>query len=141
MNRNKDIVGKHMAAIADTVTEDIMAASDEQILAEFKEDGMDASVLASQMRSVALEKIREVKKAQLSAASKANQLASSLTSINARPALEELKRLAMELIHGSSGSELQMAFHNDQELTEADLDTLWNELQEISHRNEDKQED
>ena len=58
MNRYKDEAGNKMAALTEAIMDDILAASDEQILAEYVEDGVDPAAATARMRSSALVKLR-----------------------------------------------------------------------------------
>ncbi|MBL0208781.1 MAG: hypothetical protein IPP84_12800 [Propionivibrio sp.] len=131
MNRNKDVAGKRMSALAEAVMDDVMATPDDQILAEFAEDGIDPAASAARMRSAALAKLRAAKRARLDKARETYQQATKRAAAPSRPPLEEMRRRAMELIRGGAGGTLALAFRNGQELTDADLESLWDDLREL----------
>lgn len=131
MNRDQDVAGKRMAALAEAVTDDLMAAPDEQILAEAVEDGIDPAATAERMRSSALAKLREAKRAKLVKARETYLQSARRPAAVSRPSFEEMRRRAMELINGGAGGSLALAFRNGQELTDADLESLWDDLQEL----------
>jgi hypothetical protein len=141
MNRDKDVAAKRMAALADAVVEDVLAATDEQILAESAEDGIDPAAVATRLRSAALAKLREAKRARLGKARENYQLAVQRPPPASRPSLDEMRRRAMELIRGGAGGNLALAFRNGKELTDADLESLWDDFQELGLLDDGKPND
>lgn len=141
MNRDKDVAGKRMASLADAVADDVMSAQDEQILAESVEDGIDPAAAATRMRSAALDKLREAKRIRLAKARETYLQAAKRPASASRPSFEEMRRRAMELIRGGAGGSLALAFRNGKEMTDADLESLWNDFQELGLVDDDKPND
>lgn len=141
MNRDKDVAGKRMAALADAVADDVLSIPDEQILAESAEDGVDPAAAAARMRSAALEKLREAKRARLAKARETYLQVAKRPAPAPRPSFEEMRRRAMELIRGGAGGSLALAFRNGKELTDADLESLWDDFQELGLLDDGKPKD
>jgi hypothetical protein len=141
MNRDKNVAGKRMTALADALTDDVMNAPDEQILAESAEDGVDPAAAAARMRSAALEKIRVAKRARLAKARETYAQAAKRPASAPRPPLEEMRRRAMELIRGGASGSLALSFRNGKELTDTDLEGLWDDLQELGLIDDEKPND
>ena len=141
MNRDKNVAGKRMAALVEAIMDDIMTTPDDQILAEFAEDGIDPAASAARMRSAVLAKLRAAKRARLDKARETYQQMAQRTASTSRPSLEEMRRRAMELIRGGAGGTLALAFRNGQELTDADLESLWDDLRELGLLDDGKPND
>jgi len=141
MNRYKDEAGNKMAALTEAIMDDILAASDEQILAEYVEDGVDPAAATARMRSSALVKLREAKRTRLEIARETYLQAANRPAPSSRPPLEEMRRRAMELIRGGAGGNLALAFRNGKELTDADLESLWDDFQELGLLDDGKPND
>ena len=141
MNRYKDEAGNKMAALTEAIMDDILAASDEQILAEYVEDGVDPAAATARMRSSALVKLREAKRTRLEIARETYLQAANRPAPSSRPPLEEMRRRAMELIRGGAGGNLALAFRNGNELTDADLESLWDDFQELGLLDDGKPND
>jgi len=141
MNRDKNVAGKRMAALAEAITDDLSVVPDEQILAESAEDGIDPAAAAARMRSSALAKLREAKRARLKRARETYQRAVKRAAPAIRPSLEEMRRRTMELIRGGAGGSLALAFRNGKELTDADLESLWDDFQELGLLDDGKPND
>lgn len=65
MTTNKPGVSTRLSAIAELAKEDILSASDEAILAEAADDGVNPIEKVSELRSSALAKIRTAKRERL----------------------------------------------------------------------------
>jgi len=141
VNHDKDVAGKRMAALAAALTDDVMAAPDEQILVESAEDGVDPAAAAARMRSSALAKLREAKRARLGKARETYQRAAQRPAPASRPSLADVRHRAMELIRGGAGGSLALAFRNGKELTDADLESLWDDFQELGLLDDGKPND
>ncbi len=141
MNRDKDVAGMRMAALTEAVMDDVLATPDDQILSESAEDGIDPAATAARMRTTALAKLREAKRARLAKARETYKQAAQRTAPTSRPSLEEMRRRAMELIRGGAGGTLALAFRNGQKLTDADLESLWDDLQELGLLDDGKPND
>jgi len=141
VNHDKDVAGKRMAALAAALTDDVMAAPDEQILVESGEEGVDPAAAAARMRSSALAKLREAKRARLGKARETYQRAAQRPAPASRPSLADVRHRAMELIRGGAGGSLALAFRNGKELTDADLESLWDDFQELGLLDDGKPND
>jgi len=141
MNRDKDVAGMRMAAIAEAVTDDVMAATDEQILAEAVDEGVEPASVAEQMRSTTLARLRKIKRSRLEKARTIYQQEPKGPPAKVRPSLDEMRNRVMELIRGGAGGDLSLAFRNGKELTNSDLEGLWDDLQELGLLDDDKPND
>ncbi|OHC73126.1 MAG: hypothetical protein A3H93_07395 [Rhodocyclales bacterium RIFCSPLOWO2_02_FULL_63_24] len=141
MNRDKDVAGMRMAAIAEAVTDDVMAATDEQILAEAVDEGVEPASVAEQMRSTTLARLRKIKRSRLEKARTIYQQEPKGPPAKVRPSLDEMRNRVMDLIRGGAGGDLSLAFRNGKELTNSDLEGLWDDLQELGLLDDDKPND
>lgn len=141
MNRDKDVAVRRMAAIAEAVMDDIMEATDEQILAEAAEEGIEPASVAEQMRSTTLARLRKIKRSRLEKARTAYQQEAKRQPIKVRPSLDEMRRRVMELIRGGAGKDLSLAFRKGKELTDSDLESLWDDLHELGLLDDGKPND
>jgi hypothetical protein len=123
--------GAQMAAIERLVSEDLLAMSDEDLLKEAIEDGIDPAAKASELRSSALAKINQAKREKLAAARCGYDASLRESPVaKARPALEEIKRQIQGLIRGGASNGLSLAFRKGERMSDADWESLWDDMVE-----------
>jgi hypothetical protein len=123
--------GAQMAAIEQLVSEDLLAMSDEELLKEAVEDGIDPAVKASELRSSTLAKINQAKREKLTAARHSYEASLRESPISkARPALDEIKRQIQALIRGGASNGFSLAFRKGETMSDADWESLWDEMVE-----------
>lgn len=119
--------------LADVLVEDILATSDKDILAELKEDNIDAERLAPDMRALFERSILVANKRRLLAA-KAGVVASSpsnraaATTINIQDAR---RRLRAVLETKGVSQRLTLAARKESELSDADILNMVEDLQDL----------
>jgi hypothetical protein len=131
MSREKDVAGTQMAAIAEMIMNDVLATSDEAILAEAVEDGLDPAAKASELRSSALARIRQAKRERLTRARESYEKKSQALTASTRPPLTEIKRRIQRAIQGGGANGLSLAFRNGQTLSDSDWEGLWDDMEEM----------
>lgn len=123
--------GTQMAALERLISEDLLAMSDEDLLKEAIEDGIDPAAKAAELRSSALAKINQAKREKLAAARRGyNASLRESPAAKARPALEEIKRQIQSLIRGGASSGLSLAFRKGETMSDADWESLWDDMVE-----------
>jgi DNA anti-recombination protein RmuC len=131
MSREKDVAGTQMAAIAEMIMNDVLATSDEAILAEAVEDGLDPAAKASELRSSALARIRQAKRERLTRARESYEKKSQVLTASTRPPLTEIKRRIQRAIQDGVANRLSLAFRNGQTLSDSDWEGLWDDMEEM----------
>ncbi|MBU1223473.1 MAG: hypothetical protein KKA22_02845 [Gammaproteobacteria bacterium] len=123
--------GAQMAALERLISEDLLAMSDEDLLKEAIEDGIDPATKASELRSSALAKINQAKREKLAAARRGYDASLRESPVaKARPALEEIKRQIQALIRGGASNGLSLAFRKGETMSDADWESLWDDMVE-----------
>lgn len=113
------------------IGEDILFASDEEILAEAIEDGIDPVTKASELRESALAKFRQAKRERLASARAGYEAArQTAPKAKSRPPVAEIIRRIQEIIKAGSTSELSLAFRKGQKMSDSDWEGLWDDLVE-----------
>lgn len=135
-------VGEQFAIIGKMMAEDILAASDEEILSEAREDGIDPTTKASELRVMALAKIKQAKRERLALDRQGYEKAKQAPQQSkARPPLEEIKRLVQGLIQSGASTGLSLAFRKGQSLSDSDWEGLWDDMVEKGLIDDGKQGD
>lgn len=123
--------GELWAALGLIMAEDILSASDEDILAEAVEDGIDPAAKASELRESALVKLRQAKRERLVSARAGYEAARQAANrAKSRPPVAEIIRRIQGLIKGGSSNELSLAFRKGQKMSDSDWEGLWDDLVE-----------
>lgn len=126
---NGNGVAGQWAAIEAFIVEDIFGASDEDILAEAIEDGIDPAAKAAELRAKALSTLREAKRGRLAMEREAYEKdKSSPPPSKARPPIEEIKSLVQRLISSGAPNGLSLAFRKGQKLSDSDWEGLWDDM-------------
>lgn len=121
-----------MRAIERAMAEDILAMSDEEILAEAKSEGVDTAAKAQELRTSALAMVNAAKRRRLEAArDRLEREAKGFNPPAKRPPIEEIKRRFQEILKGGGANGLAIAFRNGQQQSEDDWETLWDDLVEL----------
>lgn len=123
---------KALGRLADVLIEDVLAASDEEILAEFVETHGDPAKNAAEMRALFEKSALKANKSRLHAAkaglvaSRAPKPAANVVSIaNVR------ERLRLALASCPPGIKLTLAARNENELSDADVLGMLQDLEEL----------
>lgn len=123
--------GTQMAAIERLISEDLLAMSDEELLKEAIEEGIDPAAKATALRSSALAKINQAKREKLAEARRGYEASLMESPISkARPALDEIKRQIQALIRGGASNGLSLAFRKGETMSDADWESLWDDMVE-----------
>lgn len=132
MTGSKQPGRKSMENLSKLLAEDIMSASDEDLLAEFSECGGDANAEAERMRALFEASIVKANKSRLAAAragATANRNSSRLrTARNPQDARQRLRSIL-----GQQGipSRLSLAARKENELSDADVLGMLDDLQDL----------
>lgn len=123
--------GAQMEAIERLVSEDLLAISDEELLKEAIEDGINPAAVAAGLRTSALAKINQAKRERLAAARRGYEAArKAAPEAKRRPALDEIKRQIQSVIQRGSTNGLSLAFRKGQAMSDADWESLWDDMAE-----------
>ncbi|WP_198404987.1 hypothetical protein [Cereibacter sphaeroides] len=118
--------------MADAFVEDLMSLSDEEILAEAREDGRDPEAFASRMRA-RFEQVRIASRKTRMAAAKAGVSAARRQETPHPPAVIDMAsaraRLRQAIDRNPAG--LTMAARNESELSDADVLSQLQDLMEL----------
>ena len=131
MSREKAVAGPQMAVISEMIMNDVLATSDEAILAETVDDGLDPAAKASELRSSALARIRQAKRERLTRARESYEKKSQVLTASTRPPLTEIKRRIQRAIQDGVANRLSLAFRNGQTLSDSDWEGLWDDMEEM----------
>lgn len=133
--------GAKMAAIERLMSEDLFAISDEELLKEAIEDGIDPVAKASELRASALAKINQAKREKLMAARRGYESSMKTAPLGrARPTLDEIKRQVQALIQRGTSNGLSLAFRKGQAMSDADWESLWDDMVESGLIGEEKKD-
>lgn len=124
-------VGAQMAAIEQLISEDLLAMRNEDLLKEAIEDGINPAAKASELRSSALAKINQARREKLAAARRGYDASLRESPVaKARPTLEEIKRQIQALLRGDASNGLSLAFRKGETMSDADWESLWDDMVE-----------
>lgn len=141
MKEANGIAAAQMVAIERLIAEDLLATSEEDILKEAIEDGVDPSAKASELRAAALAKINQAKREKLAAARREYDAAKHAAPPKLRPALDEIKRQIQALIQQGTPSGLSLAFRKGQAMSDTDWESLWDDMVESGLIRDEKRDD
>lgn len=141
MTGKNDRAGRPIGRLADEFVEDILSMSDEEVLAEFREDGGDPEQHASEMRAMFENSLLTANKARMSAA-KAG-VASSRRTMSGPPApvvdiTNARARLRAVIARADSIPGLTLAARKEDELSDSDVIGMLEELAELGLLNNDQ---
>lgn len=115
---------------AQALSEDVDGLSDEQVLQEAKEDGIDTAKVAAEFRASALSMIAQIKRRRLlqarAALEKSQQSAAS--AVRTRPTLSIIKARIQEIL--AIKPSLAIAFRDGKEMSDDDWLSLWDDFVE-----------
>jgi hypothetical protein len=139
MSANERDPIERMKAIEIAMAEDANALSDEQIVAEMKEDGIDPNAKAQELRASALSIVRAAKRRKLEAArARLEGVEQGFKTPAKRPSIAEIKRRFQEILRGGSANGLAIAFREGQQQSDADWESLWDDLVDLGLANPDE---
>ncbi len=121
-----------LSRLADVLVDDIFAASDREILAEFLETQGDSTKNAADMRALFERTVLATNKRRLKAAQAG--VSGSRIPTNVAPAIdiaEARQRLRRFLASGAPGVKLTLAARNESELSDADVLGTIEDLREL----------
>lgn len=126
---SKDIRAK-VGRIAEAFEADVDALTDEQVLAEAREDGVDTAKQARDFRSNAMTLIAEAKRQKLALARQRLAESQQNRSVRSasRPSLETIKKRIQEVLNINPG--LAVAFRDGRSIADDDWLTLWDDFVE-----------
>lgn len=132
MNEAKGMgAGARMTALERLISEDLLAMSDEELLKEAIEDGVDPAAIAFELRSSALARINQAKRERLAAARRGYEASIKESQIaKARPSLDEIKLQIQALIRGGASNGLSLAFRKGEAMSDVDWESLWDDMVE-----------
>jgi hypothetical protein len=123
--------------LSDKLVEDIMSLSDEEIIAEAREEYSDLESEANCVRAIFAKAQAEVGRKRLLAAQEAIRLENGkpqrpkVISLNAFQARRKLEAVLRE--HGEEAGELTLAARKGKELSDSDVFLMLEDLQELGY--------
>lgn len=124
MNASKTV--KELAALRDAALEDLMSLSDEQILQEVAEEGLDADALALEVKSQLRNSAAAASRARLSEAKERMRQSAEVKIPRNRPPLEQIKRMIQDAFQNNA--KLGLAFRDGKRQTDSDWQSLYDDL-------------
>lgn len=122
-------------ALLDQAVDATFETSDADILAEAKQEYANPSAHVAELRAMAAEKMALAKKSRLSTARAALDAATGqVQSMVQQLSLPELRARIQSLLPGTASAEdrLTLAFRNGEDMSEADLQSLLEDLEELA---------
>ena len=135
MSANKNPEREGLDRLADALIDDILNASDEEILEEFREDGGDPEQHAAEMldlfeKSVTIANKRRLAEAKAAVAADRAEAASKRSAVPID--IEEARRRLRTVGNNPNAPEkLTLAARNESELSDADIISLMEDLFEL----------
>jgi len=132
MSTSKRTAADKFRALRKAVADEILSMTDEEILLDASDSGLDPDGIAFMMRSKALDTIANVRKQKLknirenlnSAQPTNNKLSTTWFG------LEEKKKKILELL-AKPNNNLSLAFRNGERQSESDWESLWDDMVEM----------
>lgn len=117
--------------IAEALSDEVDALTDEQIMQEAKEDGIDTAKLANDFRSNAMQLIAQAKRQKLALARQrlADSQRGHVAQPRSRPGLELIKQQIQAVL--AVKPNLAVAFRDGKKLSDDDWLSLWDDFIEM----------
>jgi len=128
---------QELSALQEGALEELFAIPDEALLQEVSEDGFDPPTLANSLRTSVVELLVKTRRQRLDQARLRlkNEQTIDKVQMHHRPPVERMKQLIQELFaHDTS---LGLAYRDGQQQSEADWQSLWDDLVELGVVRED----
>lgn len=120
---------RKLEALRESMLEDIAAMSDEELLAEMRENGLDPTEIAQKLRMNALALIAKERKQRFIQGCSLLGKNSVGPQIKRRPTLEAMKQRIQEIC--TMKPEFALAFRNGEYQSNSDIESLWDNLVEL----------
>lgn len=117
--------------LVDALVEDVISASEEDILAEAVEEGIDSVQVATDMRAIFERAVNEGGKAKLAAAKAAVRLATSQPETGYKANMQEARRRYEAMFGRADDLTLTMAARKGKGESERDIDSAIEDLAEL----------
>lgn len=124
MNHSKS--RKELAALRKAALEDLMAASDAQLQQEALEEGVDADLIASQVRSMMLDEAMARFRQRLAQAKERPVLESRIPKAHSRPPIDRIRQFFHAQFKGEP--KFALKFREGKTQTDDDLLSLYDDL-------------
>lgn len=126
----KDLLQK-ATRIAEALSDEVDALTDEQVMQEAKEDGIDTAKLANDFRSNAMQLIAQAKRQRLALARQrlADSQQGRVAQPRSRPGLELIKQRIQAVL--AVKPNLAVAFRDGKKLSDDDWLSLWDDFIEM----------
>lgn len=123
---------KALVRLADVLIEDVLAASDEEILADFAETYGDPAENAAEMRALFEKSVLKTNKGRLRAAKAGLEASGAPESVTKIVDIENVRaRLRRALVSCPADVKLTLAARNESELSDADVLGMLQDLEEL----------
>jgi biotin-(acetyl-CoA carboxylase) ligase len=117
---------QELAALRDAALEDLMSLSDEQLLQEAAEEGLDANQLALEMKAQLRNSAAAASRTRLSEAKARMRQPAEISIPRVRLPLEQIKQIIQDAFQNDTN--LGLAFRDGKRQTESDWRSLYEDL-------------
>lgn len=118
--------GKELATLRSAALEDLLSLSDEQLLQESVEEGLDANALAFEIKSELRNSAAAAARTRLLEAKERMRHPVETRISRNRPPLQQIKQMIQEAFQ--SNANLGLAFRDGKRQTESDWQSLYDDL-------------
>jgi hypothetical protein len=144
MSSIKRTAADKFRVLREAVADEILSMTDEEVLKDTRDTGVDPEEIASIMRSKIFDTIANVRKQKLKNIRETLNSVPTQTQNNKQPTmsfgLEEKKRKIMELI-AKPNNDFSLAFRNGERQSESDWESLWDDMVEMGLIKDDHTKD
>ncbi len=124
---SEDKASALFARMQDAALEDLLQASDQEILKEAAEDGKDLRGIAAALRERIATEMAQARRSRLvKAREQLDARRGSYRAARVRPPLQQLKQIVTETLRNAPAA--GVAFREGQRLTEADWQSMYDDL-------------
>ena len=126
-----------LSALQESALEELFALPDEALLQEVLEDGADPKVQADALRASIMETLAKARRERLDQARLRLQSAQAITkpATRTRPSIDRMKQLIQDLF--TRDSSLGLAYREGKQQSDADWQSLWDDLVDMGVIQED----
>jgi len=126
-----------LSALQESALEELFALPDEALIQEVSEDGADPKVQAEALRASIMETLAKVRRGRLDQARSRLQSvqATQKAAAKARPSIERMKQVIQDLF--ARDASLSLAYRDGKQQSEADWESLWDDLVHMGAIRED----
>lgn len=126
---NRQEAADKLRALQRELVEEILTMPDDMVLAEAKEDRIDPAEATQELRSRAMTLVTQARKKRLTEARRYFEATTSPRRRTKRPPIDMIKRRVQALF--ATAEDLSLAFRKGERQSDADWESLWDDLLEM----------